>query len=124
MVKTLKTLLVGIHPVHVDFSKWPNMNKNSLNAGIEKTMTLIKERGIVANSCLVATDSTALTKLQADLAKTQPDIVVIGAGVRCDPDLLELLERMINLVATEAPNAKIAFNTKPEDTVDAVLRWS
>jgi hypothetical protein len=49
--------------------------------------------------------------------------VVIGAGLRQPASQLLLFEKMINLIHTLAPAAKICFNTTPADTVDAVQRW-
>ena len=34
-----------------------------------------------------------------------------------------LLEKVVNLVRLHAPDAAIAFNSTPEDTPDAALRW-
>jgi hypothetical protein len=36
---------------------------------------------------------------------------------------LELFEKVVNLVRQHAPDAAIAFNSSPEDTADAALRW-
>jgi hypothetical protein len=49
--------------------------------------------------------------------------VVIGAGLRVPPAHLMLFEKLINLVHAGAPGARICFNTKPTDTVEAVQRW-
>jgi hypothetical protein len=59
---------------------------------------------------------TALTR--ADYAR-----VVIGGGIRKHEPLLGLFEKVVNLVRQDAPGAAIAFNTTPEDTADAALRW-
>jgi hypothetical protein len=37
--------------------------------------------------------------------------------------MLELFEKVINLVRQHSPDAAIAFNVRPEDCVDAALRW-
>jgi hypothetical protein len=37
--------------------------------------------------------------------------------------LLELFEKVVNLVRRHAPEAAIAFNNSPDDTADAALRW-
>ena len=34
-----------------------------------------------------------------------------------------LLETVVNTVHKAAPNASIAFNTRPEDTAEAAARW-
>ena len=36
---------------------------------------------------------------------------------------LLLFETVVNAVHKAAPNAAIAFNTRPEDTADAAARW-
>jgi hypothetical protein len=48
---------------------------------------------------------------------------VIGGGIRLPPKSLLLFEMLINAVHRVAPSASIAFNTRPEDTVDAAARW-
>ncbi len=53
-----------------------------------------------------------------------PDIVLIGAGVRTDPDHMLLFEKMVNLIHEKSPGSKMAFNSNPFDTVDAVKRWA
>jgi hypothetical protein len=50
------------------------------------------------------------------------DGVVIGGGVRIPPKNLMLFEALINVVHKAAPGVSIAFNTRPEDTADALMR--
>jgi hypothetical protein len=47
---------------------------------------------------------------------------MIGAGLRAAAQLL-LFEKLINVVHTQAPNARICFNTTPADTAETVQRW-
>src|ERR1043166_5051195 len=49
--------------------------------------------------------------------------VVIGGGIRKPEEMLELFERVINLVRQHAPGAAIAFNTNPPNSADAAQRW-
>jgi hypothetical protein len=51
------------------------------------------------------------------------DCVLVGAGVRKLDKHFLLFERLINVVHEHAPDARICFNTKPDDTADAVRRW-
>ena len=53
----------------------------------------------------------------------KPDIVLIGAGLRTDPDLFILFEKIINVVHAQAPGAKIAFNKLPYDSLESIQRW-
>ena len=61
--------------------------------------------------------------LQKQLAAAAYDSVVIGAGIRLPPKSLLLFETVINAVHKGAPNASIAFNTRPEDSAEASARW-
>ena len=49
-------------------------------------------------------------------------VVVVGGGFR-DPDLLQLFERVLNIVRICAPDAAIALNESPDQTYEAALRW-
>jgi len=49
--------------------------------------------------------------------------VVVGGGIRKHEPLLHLFEQTANLVRRHAPDAAIAFNSTPEDTAEAALRW-
>jgi hypothetical protein len=57
------------------------------------------------------------------LARRSYDCVMIGAGVRTDPEQFFLFEKLINVVHRAAPGARICFNTGPADSADAVRRW-
>jgi hypothetical protein len=49
---------------------------------------------------------------------------MIGAGVRLDPDHFLLFEKLVNVVHRHAPaSVKICFNTRPNNTIEAVQRW-
>ena len=50
------------------------------------------------------------------------DCVVIGGGLRLPPKSLPLFEMVVNAIHKAAPNAAIAFNTRPEDTAEAAAR--
>jgi hypothetical protein len=50
-------------------------------------------------------------------------VPAIGGGLRLPPKNLQLFETVINAVHKAAPNASIAFNTRPEDTAEAAARW-
>jgi hypothetical protein len=61
--------------------------------------------------------------LEKQLKSASYDCVVIGGGLRLPPKSLFLFETVVNAVHRAAPNAAIAFNTRPEDTADAAARW-
>jgi hypothetical protein len=47
----------------------------------------------------------------------------VGGGLRHSDDQVELLEQVINLIRRHAPDAAIAFNSKPDTTFEAAARW-
>jgi hypothetical protein len=121
-----RVLFVGQQPETVDFSDPaipPGFNAEKIHAGIAIAMTKTAERGWQADLCLIPPDKTASLVLEKQLATTTYDCVVIGAGIRLPPKSLSLLETVVNTVRKAAPNASIAFNTRPEDTAEAAARW-
>lgn len=121
-----RVLFVGQQPEMVDVSDPaipPGFNAEKIHAGIAIAMTKMAERGWQADPSMIPPDETAGLVLEKQLATTTYDCVVIGAGIRLPPKSLWLIETAINAVRKAAPNASIAFNTRPEDTVEAAARW-
>jgi hypothetical protein len=88
-------------------------------------MSRFAEAGIGAESCLVGLDGSDDVEavVTRALDSRRWDVVVVGGGLRADPDQLELFERVVNLVHRHAPDAAIAFNSSPDGTLDAAARW-
>lgn len=61
--------------------------------------------------------------MRSHLEKTPFDCVLIGAGVRTLTVHFLLFEKLINVVHAHAPQARLCFNTRPDDTAQAVRRW-
>jgi hypothetical protein len=121
-----RVLLVGQVPETVDFSDPalpPGLDAQKIHAGIADSMRQMTQLGWQADVCLVRPDETAGIELERQLASATYDCVVIGAGVRNPPKSLLLFEVLINVAHKSAPNASIAFNTRPQDTADAAARW-
>jgi hypothetical protein len=121
-----RVLFVGQKPETVDFSDPalpPGFNAQKIHAGIAIAAAKVTERGWKADLCMIPPDETAGPMLEKQLASATYDCVVIGGGLRLPPKSLELFEKVINAVHKAAPNAAIAFNTRPEDTAEAAARW-
>jgi len=121
-----RVLFVGQRPETVDFSDPaipPGFSAEKSHAGIAIGMSKMAERGWQADLCLIPPDKTAGLVLEQQLATTTYDCVVIGGGIRLPLKSLSLLETVVNTVHKAAPNASIAFNTRPEDTAEAASRW-
>ena len=122
----IRVLFVGFDPATVDYSDPaipPGMTAERIHAGIKITLADMAKRGWDAELCLIRPDETAVAAVEGRLAAQRCDCVVIGAGVRVPPNRLLLFEAVINAVHSAAPQAAIAFNTRPEDSAAAAERW-
>ena len=119
--KKRRVLFVGLAPEHVNYEKWPDLTPEKLRAGLAGVIQELNDAGHTATPCFTDTGATAADVLSAELTKGH-DIVLIGAGVRTDPDHFLLFENMINIIHRQAPDATLCFNTNPFDSLDAVNR--
>lgn len=119
-----RILLIGIEPTLVDFSSMPDLDATKVAHGLRVQVQRLGELGFDATWCLTDLGETAEAVVRAALAAKSYDVVLIGAGIRVIPTNFSLFERLINAVHQGAPQAKICFNTRPDDTLDAVQRWA
>lgn len=80
------------------------------------------DRGWSTDPCFTRPNDQAADTLERQLAATQYDYIVIGAGVRARTRHLPVFEAVINAAREAAPRVPLAFNTKPQDSADAVAR--
>ena len=121
-----QVLFVGYDPETVDFTDPalpPGMTVEKIRAGIAVAVQQFAARGWECEVGYIRPDETAGPAVERLLASTNYDCVVIGAGVRLPPRGLAIFEAVLNAVHRGAPGAVIAFNTRPEDSADAAVRW-
>ena len=126
MTAARAVLLIGENPDLVDFSDPiipPGMTADKIWTGITAVQRQFEELGYRADLCLTDTGETAEAAIADKLAGARYDCIVIGAGIRILPAYLLLFETVINAVHRHAPETPIAFNTCPEDSAEAALRW-
>ena len=120
-----RILFVGQKPETVDFSDPalpPGFNAEKIEHGIALGVSKIQDRGWQGETCMITPDAAGSAMLESALKRAAYDCVVIGGGLRMPPKSLALFETVVNIVHKAAPNATIAFNTRPEDTADAAAR--
>jgi hypothetical protein len=118
-----RVLAIGMDPAFADFSAFPNLTPELVRNYIDAQIDQLRAFGFDTTSCLIDLGDTAESVVTETLKSRSFDCVVIGAGLR-EPKLqLLLFEKILNLVHTLAPDAKICFNTNPSDTLEAVRRW-
>ena len=119
-------LIIGEDPELVDFSAPgvpPNMSAKTVMEGVRVATDRLKGLGHEVH-VLLTKDAETVDALVSDALKEHPyDVIVIGAGLRTLPPMLEQFERLINVLREKAPRAKLAFNSRPEDSDKAALRW-
>jgi hypothetical protein len=121
-----RVLLIGFDPETVDYSDPalpPGMTAEKIHGGIKLALADIAGRGWDPEVCFINPDDTAVPTVERCLAGDLYDCVVIGAGVRLQPSQLVLFEAVVNAVHRAAPQAAIAFNTRPDDSGAAAARW-
>ena len=121
-----RVLLIGFDPATVDFSDPalpPGVTAEKIHAGVNLALADIAARSWHAENCFINPDQTAVPTIERCLAGHVYDCVVVGAGVRLPPGRLGLFEAVINAIHRAAPQAAIAFNTRPDDSGAAAARW-
>jgi len=118
-----KVLYIGLEPSLVDFTSMPDLNAEKVSAGIGADIERMRASGYDATWFPLDRGETAEARLGAELDRVAYDCVVVGAGVRAIPEHFLLFEKLVNVIHARAASAKICFNTKPTDTLEAVRRW-
>lgn len=126
-METKKTLIVGIDPYLIDFSSpefsaFPGLNAEKVEAGIKGAIQQLNERGYSTELCWTDFGVTAATVLEKKLKQHSFDCVLIGAAIRVPQNTFFLFETLLNVIHKHAPAASICFNTNPGDTIEAVER--
>lgn len=111
-------LVLGIDPYAI-----PGLPADDVQEALNAELLRFGEHGVDASMTLVPLDESAVEMVATALGERPWDVVVVGGGLRKPEALLELFERVVNLIRREAPKAAIAFNTSGGDSVEAALRW-
>jgi hypothetical protein len=116
-------VICGLAPEVVDYARYPGLTDEKLMAALHAEAAKLEALGYTVEFSLVRDLAAGAVEFANTLARGQFDCVLIGAGVRKDPEHFLLFEQLVNAAHQHAPGAKICFNTEPTDTVDAVRRW-
>lgn len=127
MTAKARILILGQDVNTVDYSSPalpPGMSAQKVLAGLDQAEASLKAQGHDCVMLQVQPDpDTARAEIEAALAGQAFNVVVIGAGIRNPPPSLFLFETVVNAVHRHAPGARIAFNTRPDDSDAAATRW-
>lgn len=119
-------LIIGMNPYTLDFSKPgfpPGMTAEQVLNGIRSEQENLAALGYKLETYLPDFGNLNMDALITMLQNKAYEGIIIGAGIRIPPSCFTLFEHYINIVHEYAPQAKIMFNTRPDDNVAAVQRW-
>ena len=124
---TTRILILGQDVHTVDYTHPaipPGMSAEVVTAGLARAKASLEAQGFAVDMLQVQPDpATAEAEVVAQLTDQTYAVVVIGAGIRNPPPSLVLFETVLNAVHRHAPGARIAFNTRPDDSDVAAERW-
>jgi len=126
MTDKKSVLVIGLDPTLIDFSQpgyAPGMDATKVLTGLKASEDELTRLGYRVQLCLTDFGETAEAVVQSQLKQTRFDCILIGAGVRTNPSNFMLFEKLVNVVHAHAPQARLCFNTLPNDTAAAVQRW-
>jgi hypothetical protein len=119
-------LIIGEDPNLIDFSAPdapPNMSAQKVMDGLHGSQGRLERSGHAAAILLTRNAETVEEQVSRALQEKHYDVVVVGAGLRTLPPMAEQFEKLMNVVHKEAPEAKLAFNSAPDDSDRAARRW-
>jgi hypothetical protein len=105
----------------LDHSSIPEDVREKVRKGMDATLALYA-RVNCSMDCLFVTPEE-MHKVVAYL-QSHPQLsgVVLGFGVRGNPDLTVFFEETVQAVREHAPQARLIFNTRPDDSLQAIQR--
>ncbi|KOC88168.1 hypothetical protein [Winslowiella iniecta] len=119
-------LIIGYDPEFVDFNDPgppQGLNKDMIWAGAEKSLQLITGHGWKAVQCMVRPDESAVNDIERALSRDTWSCIVIGGGVRMSQNSVPVFEAILDTIRRVAPDTPIAFNAKPDGSLEAAQRW-
>jgi trans-aconitate methyltransferase len=119
-------LIIGEDPDRIDFSAPdapPNMSAQKVMDGLNGSRGRLERAGHKAKILLTRDAETVEAQVSEALREHEYDVIVIGAGLRVLPAMAGQFEKLINVLRRDAPQAALAFNSAPDDSDVAALRW-
>lgn len=119
-------LIIGEDPSLVDFDAPgapKDMSAERVMDGLNGSIARLQAAGHHAELLLTDDKSGVEEQVARTLSGGRFDVVVIGAGLRTLPPMADRFERIMNTLHGQAPQAKLAFNSRPDDSDTAALRW-
>ncbi|WP_432838219.1 SDR family oxidoreductase [Dactylosporangium sp. CA-092794] len=101
---------------------FPKVDAAMVRAGLDRAKTELAGMGLGFETCLLDRNEGTEKLFRDTVSRKHYDVILIGAGVRLDPSMTPLFEKLIGIARTHAPESALCFNTSPNSIVEAVQR--
>lgn len=119
-----RVLLIGFTADAVDLSNLP-VDVETLRKMIANGDAEVSAAGYDVERAWIGTDHDAgVAEVRSALTGSTFDVVLVGEGVRGNPQYTVLFEQVVNAAHELAPRARFAFNADPPSTLEALRRNS
>jgi hypothetical protein len=99
------------------------LNEDLVAEGIKRDLQLMHDRGWEVEHLPIRADETLRGDILDRLARKSYDCIVIGARVRMTTKHVAEFEQVIDAVRHGAPLTPLAFNSSPDSSGEAAVRW-
>ena len=123
---TRSVLIIGPDTRWIDFSAPylpPGISAEKIMVGVVSARDRLADAGYYVQILLTKNEETVEQQVSDALKDRSYDVIVVGVGLRTLPPMATHFERLINALHENAPRTKLAFNSKPDDSDAAALRW-
>lgn len=123
---TKSVLIVGEDPDRIDFGAPgapPNMSAQKVMDGLNGSRDRLIAAGHDTDILLTRDTATVDDQIAEALSGGEYTVIVIGSGLRAVSAMAEEFEKVMNALHCQAPSAHLAFNSAPDDSDVAALRW-
>lgn len=118
-----KILIVGEDPDSIAPDAFPpGVTPEGILGALNGARAALQSKGHDAEILLTTSEERIASELADAVRGRRFDVLVIGAGLRTLPPMAPHFERLMNAIREHAPNARLAFNSKPDDTAEAAER--
>ena len=121
-----RVLIIGEDPTLIDFDG-PDAPKDMSAAkvmdGLNGSVARLQALGHEAELLLTRDAASVEAQVSRTVQGRSYDVIVIGAGLRTLPKMTGQFEQLMNVLRDKSPKSKLAFNSRPDDSDAAALRW-
>ncbi len=121
-------LNVGLDPTAVadpnnPSAAFPTVTPQEVQAGLDKAADDLATLGLTLENCLLDRGPDAAEAFRRTVLERHYDIIIVGGGIRLEPSMTPLFEKIVNIAREVTPDSILCFNTGPATHLETVKRW-